>query len=191
MAGCQQFFVLTGGPGSGKTSLLSLLSNRGYSVMPEAGRSIIRDQVSIGGSALPWADRYAFAELMLSWEMRSHHEAGQLEGPVFFDRGLPDVVGYLQVCGLNVAPHILAAASKYRYNSLVFIAPPWRDIFQADQERKQSWEEAATTFKAMEHTYKSLGYDVIMLPLATVEERAAFIYEQPGIRTLNQAGIRL
>lgn len=38
--------------------------------MPEAGRAIIQDQVAIGGAALPWADRLAFSELMLGWELR-------------------------------------------------------------------------------------------------------------------------
>jgi predicted ATPase len=40
--------------------------------MLEAGRAIIQDQISIGGSALPWADQSDFAELMLSWELCSY-----------------------------------------------------------------------------------------------------------------------
>src|SRR3546814_10617091 len=63
---------------------------------------IIRDQVAIGGTALPWADRAAFAELMLGWELRSWHEAHDRAGPVIFDRGVPDVIGYLRLCGLPV-----------------------------------------------------------------------------------------
>src|SRR3546814_21067132 len=50
--------------------------------MPEAGRAIIRDQVAIGGAALPWADSAAFAELMLGWELRSWHEAHDRAGTV-------------------------------------------------------------------------------------------------------------
>jgi len=34
-------FVITGGPGSGKTSLIDALSRRGFPSMPEAGRAII------------------------------------------------------------------------------------------------------------------------------------------------------
>lgn len=56
-------FVVTGGPGSGKSSLIDAMARRGFRTMPEAGRAIIRDQVGIGGSALPWADRALFAEL--------------------------------------------------------------------------------------------------------------------------------
>src|SRR3546814_14045915 len=57
------FHVITGGPGSGKSTLIEALAVEGFDHMPEAGRAIIRDQVAIGGAALPWADRAAFAEL--------------------------------------------------------------------------------------------------------------------------------
>ena len=52
-----RFFVLTGGPGSGKTTLIQALAKRGFATAPEAGRGIIRDQQAIGGAALPWADQ--------------------------------------------------------------------------------------------------------------------------------------
>src|SRR3546814_2589932 len=80
-------------------SLIEALAVEGFDHMPEAGRAIIRDQVAIGGAALPWADRAAFAELMLGWELRSWHEAHDRAGPVICDRSVPDVAGYLRLCG--------------------------------------------------------------------------------------------
>src|SRR3546814_3868123 len=79
---CSSDLVITGGPGSGKSTLIEALAVEGFDHMPEAGRAIIRDQVAIGGVALPWADRAAFAELMLGWELRSWHEAHDRAGPV-------------------------------------------------------------------------------------------------------------
>jgi predicted ATPase len=55
-----RLFVITGGPGSGKSALVDALLQRGICTMPEAGRAIIQDQVAIGGEALPWSDRRAF-----------------------------------------------------------------------------------------------------------------------------------
>lgn len=173
--------IISGGPGSGKSSLLTALRQQGCKTMPEAGRAIIQDQVLIGGSALPWADRLAFAELMLGWELRSYHEASSLGGSVFFDRGVPDVVGYLRVCGLDVPKHMLTAAMKFRYSKRVFLAPPWREIFHEDAERKQSWEEAVATFEAMVSTYESLEYEILRLPLASLEERTAFVLRQTAM----------
>lgn len=169
--------VITGGPGSGKSTLIDALARRGCATAAsEAGRAIIRDQAAIGGTALPWADRRLFAELMLSWEMRSHREASALgSAAVFFDRGVPDVIGYLRVTGLPVPPHMDAAAHMMRYHPKVFIAPPWPEIYGGDTERKQTLEEAAATCEAMVETYTAYGYELIELPRVSVAERVAFV----------------
>ncbi|MGB8579915.1 MAG: AAA family ATPase [Candidatus Sulfotelmatobacter sp.] len=170
-----RLFIITGGPGSGKSTVIDALAERGISTMPEAGRAIIRDQEAIGSKALPWSDRDAFAELMLSWEMRSYRMALALKGPVIFDRGIPDVLGYLRLCGLSIPAHVNRAAQRLRYNRRVFIAPPWRDIFQIDAERKQSFEEAQATYQAMIESYSGLGYELVQLPLISVQERVNFL----------------
>src|SRR4029077_4126485 len=118
------------------------LRSRGYACSTEAGRAIIQDQVKIGGSALPWRDRMLFAELMLQWEMRSYRLAELNPGPVFFDRGVPDIIGYLRLIGTPVPEHVQKAAAEFLYHQTVFIAPPWREIFRQDIERKQDFDEA-------------------------------------------------
>tara|TARA_Y100000815_G_C13242351_1_gene462319 strand:+ start:250 stop:777 length:528 start_codon:yes stop_codon:yes gene_type:complete len=172
--------VVTGGPGSGKSSLIEALSRRVISTVPEAGRAIIRDQMLIDGPALPWADRAAFAEQMLGWELRSHREAALRAEPVIFDRGVPDVIGYLTLCKLPVADHIGEAARLFRYNRRVFLAPFWPEIFTHDAERKQHLAEAKATCEAMRETYRSLGYELVDLPCTSVEERADFVLERLG-----------
>ena len=169
------FFVLTGSPGSGKTTLIDALRDEGYACAEEAGRGIIRDQVAIGGSALHWADQKLFAELMLAWEMRSWNQALATIGPVFFDRGVPDCIGYLCLCGLPVPDHFRRAAEKFRYNRTVFILPPWPEIYGNDTERKQDFAEAVRTFDAVAEAYAGCGYDLVELPRATVGDRIAFI----------------
>ena len=172
------FFVLTGGPGSGKTTLIEALAAEGYATAPEAGRNIIQDQVTVGGAALPWRDKTLFAELMLAWELRSHHTASGLTGPVFFDRGVLDTLAYLRLSGLAVPAHMEKAAEHFRYNRRVFIAPPWPEIFSQDTERKQDLDEAKRTFDALADTYPRYGYELITLPRTSVEERLAFILEE-------------
>lgn len=171
-------FVITGGPGSGKSSLIAALAAQGMATMPEAGRAIIQDQVAIGGDALPWGDRNAFAAQMLGWELRSHREACALPGPVVLDRGVPDVIGYLRLCELPVPSHMDRAAAACRYNRTVFIAPHWPAIYAQDAERKQDEAEAAATHDMMARVYAGLGYALVSLPLAGVEERARFVMER-------------
>jgi predicted ATPase len=171
----ERFFVITGGPGSGKSTLIEALAGMGLTTMPEAGRAIIQAQQAIGGNALPWADRAAFAEQMLSWELRSYGEALQKPGPVVFDRGVPDIAGYLSLCRLPVPPHVTKAVQLFRYHRRVFLAPHWPQIFTHDGERKQSPEEAEATCRAMVDAYSAAGYELIPLPLAPVGERVRFV----------------
>lgn len=173
-------FVVTGGPGSGKSTLIDGLQRLGHARSIEAGRAIIQQQTAIGGSSLPWQDRAAFAEFMLSWEMRSYEILRGEQGPVFFDRGVPDVIGYLELVGLPVPRAMLRAAELHRYNPRVFIAPPWPEIFRNDAERRQDFDEAVRTHEAVRGVYLRLGYDLIELPREAVEARIRFVLDEIG-----------
>lgn len=176
----ERFHVITGGPGSGKSSLVSALRASGIRSMPEAGRAIIQEQLAIGGTALPWADRQAFAALMLSWDLRSYRKALEMHEPIVFDRGIPDIVGYLRLSGLPVPACVMQAARTRRYARHVFIAPHWPAIFVQDTERKQSAAEAEATYHAMAEVYTSLGYELVSLPLASIPDRERYIRAHIG-----------
>lgn len=176
-----RFFVLTGGPGAGKTTLIEALASRGLATMPEAGRAIIRDQLAIGGPATHQNDPALFAELMLAFDMQSYRRAQDQAGPVFFDRGVTELAGYHAMMGLPTPPHFRAAAQRFRYNAKVFVAPPWPEIFANDSERKQSFEEAVRTHDAMAQAYAAFGYQIVPLPKASVEERLRFVLAEAGL----------
>ncbi|WP_422650849.1 AAA family ATPase [Cupriavidus sp. H18C1] len=175
-----RLIVFTGGPGSGKSTLIDALERQGYARSEEAGRGIIQDQVAIDGPALPWRDRKAFAEAMLGWELRSYRLAQRHSGPVLFDRGVPDVIGYLRLCELPVPDHLLRAAATFRYRQQVFIAPPWPEIYRQDAERKQSLDEAERTCHAVAQAYRDCGYTLIELPRVDVAARVRFVTERIG-----------
>ena len=161
--------------GSGKTTLVEALEARGYATTEEAGRGVIREQMQGGGNGLPWLDRERFAGLMFDWELRSYRQAERQDGPVIFDRGLPDTIGYLRLEGLEVPAWMEEEALRLRYNGRVFIAPPWKEIFGVDEERRQSWEVAVRTYETMVGTYSDLGCELVELPCITVERRADFV----------------
>ena len=176
-----KFIVITGGPGSGKSTLIDELALAGFAVAPESGRQVIKEQVAAGGSALPWADRRLFADTMLARDIETYRSLETAAGLVFFDRGILDVLGYLTLCGLPVPSHMTAAAARYRYHPRVFIAPPWPDIFTQDDERKQTLDEAERTYRVMARTYSDAGYELVELPRVSVEERARFVRDRCAV----------
>jgi predicted ATPase len=169
------FFILTGGPGMGKTAVIAALRERGYITVPETGRDIIRQQVAAGGHALPWDDRAAFARRMFAQSVADYQANGAQTAPVFFDRGIADTIGYLEWCGLPVPEEMLRIAGSWRFNKKVFLAPPWQSIYEQDTERKQSFAEAVATYECMISIYERLDYELIRLPEATVAARVAFV----------------
>ncbi|MGJ1390395.1 AAA family ATPase [Sphingobacterium spiritivorum] len=173
------FYIMTGGPGTGKTSLLEILADD-VQIVAEVARTIIKEQIRNNGRALPWADQQAYAKLMFEYSLRdfkyfNNQNHNQI---TLFDRGLPDTLCYLEMLGENIPVQMDTAVRNYRYSPVVFILPAWKEIYEQDQERKQSWEEAEQTYYYMKQTYEKYGYRLIDVPKASLEERRIFILDQ-------------
>ncbi|TLP78257.1 ATP-binding protein [Pseudomonas nitroreducens] len=177
----ESLIVITGGPGAGKSTLLDHLhQHHGLNVVEEGGRAIIREQLAHGGDALPWTDREAYCRKMFEHALTTREQALAAGGLWLFDRGLPDVLGYARLCGLPVPEALQTAAEALRYRRTVFLAPAWKAIYRNDAERRQDFIEAQRTAAVMAEVYEQWGYRVVRLPLAGLEERAAFVLEVLG-----------
>jgi predicted ATPase len=177
----KNLIAISGAPGAGKTTLLDILQSRGYAYVPEVARHIIQQQVQSGGSALPWQDTTAYINLMLKDSIASFLQHQHAQQPTFFDRGLPDTLGYAHIIQLPDERAIEEACARHRY-AKVFLAPPWRDIYTTDTERKQTFDEALTSFEQAKHAYTRCGYDPILLPLTTPSDRADFVESHLDLR---------
>src|SRR5690606_7469153 len=96
-------------------------------------------------------------------------------GPVFFDRGVPDLIGYSRLIGAPVPDHLRRAADMCRYHRHVLLAPPWPEIYAADAERRQDLGEAVATSEAIAAAYVECGYELVSLPKAPVADRVTFV----------------
>lgn len=169
------FHIITGGPGSGKSTLLEALGSLGATCSPEVSRELIRQQAALEGGALPWTDLDAFSLLASAAIMQRHDEALSAPKPCFFDRGLPDVIGYLRHGRRPVPEAILKAHEQCRYSRDVFILPPWPDIYVNDAERPQSMREAEALHHALADTYLWLGYRLHEVPRLPAPARAEWV----------------
>lgn len=164
--------VITGAPGAGKSTLLNHLRARGMAVEYEVARGILRQP---GGMAMRANRPRDFAIAMLEAEGAAYARAAMNRGPTVFDRGFPDIVGFLRVEGLPVPERVARACCEKRYSGPIFRAPPWREIYRQDDERIQNWEEAVESDRAVTAAWRLHGYDPIDLPFSTPDERAEFI----------------
>jgi predicted ATPase len=165
-----RFVVLSGCSGGGKSTLLDELCRRGHPTFDEPGRRIVQEETAKGGTALPWVDLEALARRAIEVALNDREEARDRTGWVFFDRGLVDAVTALD--HISIEPSTKRLGLAHRYHPTAFFAPPWPEIYHPDAERKLEWVEAVAEYGRLAEAYPKLGYRVVILPKASVEQRA-------------------
>lgn len=139
----------------------------------------------VDGKGIPDRDSRLFTDLLLESAVANFAEAtaGATEDkPVFFDRGIPDVACYAELFGFDIEKYLLPAR-RFRHHSVVFLAPPWEEIYEHDDERKMPFAMARKWNATFERVYTELQYKIVMLPTGvSVEERASLILSEIGLK---------
>lgn len=176
--------VITGAPGTGKTSIIKGLEEQGHRCFHE----IIRDMTSkakldgepdsfVSNPLVFVDDALEFNKNLLSGRTQHYLNALDLDVPIsFFDRGIPDVLAYMDFFDQDYDANFVAACEDHPYDT-IFIVPPWKEIYVSDNERLETYAEAEKIHEALMHTYKKFGYDPILVPKNPVPERVSFILE--------------
>lgn len=172
--------IISGGPGFGKTSIIDELEKRNYNVMHEVSRSIIKEQLESGGDILPWKNLTTFSRLLFERRVKQFQEAAENKW-VFFDRGIPDIVAYMGKDELEIPSSYMLKLEECNYYPLVFIVPPWQEIFKNDAERMENYKTACEINEIIIQTYTNLGYEIEILPKVSIQERTEFILNKISI----------
>jgi len=169
--------VITGAPSSGKSSLINKLQENGFICVEEISREIITQQIEIDGDALPWKNLKSFSQQVAVLRKAQFINATK-DTIHFFDRGLIDVVAYMQVDNLEIPHFISNFLQENRYYKDVFLTPVWEDIFENDRERKENFKKSIQIEEEIIKCYNSYNYNIIEIPKTTLDKRVNFILSQ-------------
>lgn len=171
------WYVLTGAPSSGKSTLLATLSARGYKTQQEAARLVIEREIAAGRSLTELrSDARAFQHETLRLKQAWEAELPKDE-IIFFDRGIPDTVAYYAHEGVKEDETLREAMKHASYRKVFILDLISRENFVLDGARSETWEGAQELDRLLEAAYRDAGYEVIRVPVMSVDERANFILQ--------------
>ncbi|NTJ43116.1 AAA family ATPase [Agrobacterium larrymoorei] len=170
------FVIISGCSGGGKSTLLAELSARGFSAVEEPGRRVVQQQMAANGHALPWIDLRTFLLEAFALAKSDYEAAGSRSGTIFFDRGLIDAASALRQLGEDSYYEMMR--KSFRYQKRVFLTPPWPEIYITDAERRHGLDDATEEYERLVRDYDELGYAIVLLPKISVEERVQLILRE-------------
>lgn len=165
--------VITGAPGTGKTTIMNQLKKGGYNCVEEISREIIAEEIINGGDCLPWRNLIKFSEKIFT--LRESQFVNCTKNISFFDRGLIDVYAYMKTDKIEIPQYFIDSIKEKKYENLVFYTPIWEDIFSNDEERKEDIDQAKVIEENIKNSYLKFGYNLIEIPKGTISERVNFI----------------
>ncbi len=174
----QQRIVITGGPGTGKTTLINELERRNFKCTPEISRQVTLMARKKGIDHLFLEDPLLFSKLLLEGREQQYIDASNTNASViFFDRGIPDVHAYMNHFNTKYPDIYIKKSEKYKYDH-IFLLPPWEGIYTTDNERYESYELSINIYNHLKIAYSELNYKIIEVPFGKVNDRVNFILKQ-------------
>ena len=173
----KNYFILTGAPGSGKTSIIEELRKKNIFCVDEPAREILAEQRLIKGSGLPEINPQLFSDLLLSRSIMLYKSFLHKKEIVVFDRGVSDNYAYAKLFSLDTTSYE-NAAYQYQSNKFIFMLSPWKEIYKTDDERKMSFEESMLFHHYFKEIYKKTNCKIIEVPKISLNKRVDFIVKR-------------
>lgn len=167
--------VITGGPGTGKSSIIHHLESQGHFCLHEVSRQITIEAQKEGIEQLFLEKPLLFSEKLLEARIHQYKEAVHLSKEhIFLDRGIPDVVAYMDYFGTNYTEEFIRACQNHKYDK-IYLLPPWEEIYISDNERYESFNQALEIHEHLKNAYITYGYKPIEVPIDSIANRSSFI----------------
>ncbi|SDS14640.1 Predicted ATPase [Formosa sp. Hel1_31_208] len=169
--------VITGGPGTGKSSIINELTKRDFTCFEEVSRQVTLEARKDGIDQLFLTQPLLFSKLLLKARTQQFIDATSVDANlVFLDRGLPDVLAYMDYVKSDYPNDFTEACKQHVYDK-VFVLSPWQEIFVSDSERYENFGQAVEIHHALLDTYHRFNYQLVDVPFGNINSRADFILE--------------
>jgi len=173
--------IITGGPCSGKTSVLNELEKRGYKVVPEAAIQLIHAENEGEKRVYPWTEFDAFQKRVIEKQIENE-KVYENEKLVLLDRSLIDGEGYYANRGMN-PPETLPAQVKAAKYDVVFILDmlpeKYWTVNDGEHRRMQTYADGQSIHTRIIEVYERSGLKIINIPvLEPVEDRTNLIEKE-------------
>jgi len=172
--------VITGAPSCGKTTLISLLADKGFQIAPEGARLYLEREITRGRTIEEIRSNKVNLQRSMK-DMQLEIERGlQANECIFLDRAIPDYLAWYRFFGLN-PNEFLRECFHYRYAS-VFIL----DQLPLQYNGLRYKDAALQGYTDEWHTrdYSALGYRITRVQVMPPEERLVFV-----LRVLSEQGL--
>ncbi len=161
-------YVLTGGPCSGKTTLVNELRKKGFPVLSESAREILSSNNHKYKNNYEKLERDIFLH-----QLKKESKLCRKPGVYFLDRGTLDCLAYSKLL-LGYVPKEIAEHPHHERYHKVFVLERLPFIDDGLRIEKDD-AEAQKIHDTLVETYVSYGYNPIHVPVMPIEDRLDFI----------------
>jgi predicted ATPase len=172
-------YILTGTPGSGKTSILHELKTQGYLVVEEAATDVIALE-QIHDNPEPWMQPNFIDKIVRLQKQRQIETLTYPYEIQLYDRSPICTYALSRYLGYPPSPCLLEEMERIEgeniYQRQVFFIENL-GFCQPTETRKISFEESLIFEKIHVETYTSFGYDLIKIPPHSLSERVHSIMD--------------
>ena len=178
--------VVTGGPGSGKTTLVEEMAKLGYATAPEAAIQVIAElNERLGVDEQKVWRREHRTEFQLSILRRQVEIEERLleEAPevAFLDRGRLDGLAYCRFFGEPVPEELARLAPQGRYDRVLLLDTLSRFEDRAATGRTSDRAQSIALQGALAEVYREAGFEPLTVPELPVPERVRFVLDALGL----------
>ena len=174
MKSATAWYVITGGPSSGITTLIQALKERDFNIQHESARIIIDEEIAAGKEIADIRGNEAQFQEIVYYHKLEREAQLDPESVIFFDRGLPDTFAYNKLHNFPISKEMDTVMRNVIYKK-VFLLEPF--TYEKDYARVESEEECERLFHLLQEAYQRSNTPMEIIPaFPTKEERIQYFF---------------